>query len=265
MSTTPPLPDPTRLGPPAGAFIAVVGGCGGIGRAVVSALRQVGVDVAVLDQPSALAGPALPEGVATIALDATSESGVAAAFAALRARREALDGLVNLVGFMTGRTPVADMTGAEWDELIAGNLRSAFLVARAGLGLLRAGRAPALVNVASGLATRVMPGYAGYASAKAGMIAMTKAIALEEAPVVRANCVAPGAVDTPFLTGGTGRAPKSDGNPTRLDSAAYVKSIPLARMAVAEDVVGPILFLLGGASRYVTGQTLYVNGGGFMP
>ncbi|MBL8699999.1 MAG: SDR family oxidoreductase [Alphaproteobacteria bacterium] len=264
MSAPPPL-DPLRLGPAAGAGVAVVGGCGGIGRAVVGALCRSGVAVTVLDQPSALAGPALPDGVEAIAIDAADEAGVAAAFDRLAARGRALDGLVNLVGFMTGRTPLVGMSATDWDELIAGNLRSAFLVARAGLPLLRGGAAPALVNVASGLATRVMPGYSGYASAKAGMIAMTKAIALEEAPVLRANCVAPGAVDTPFLTGGTGRDPRPGSNPTRLDTAAYVKSLPAARMAVAEDVVGPILFLLGPAARYVTGQTLYVNGGGFMP
>lgn len=261
MTIEPDPIDPARLGPMIGARIAVVGGCGGIGRAVVAGLKATGCEVVVLDQARALAAG---DGDA-IALDATDEGAVLAAFDRLGRRLSALDGVVNLVGFMIDRTPVSDLPASVWDDLIAGNLRSAFLIARAALPLLRAGRSPSLVNVASGLATRAMPGYAGYGAAKAGMIAMTKAIAIEEAPGVRANCVAPGAVDTPFLTGGTGRGAASGGNPTRLDRAAYVRTLPLARMAVADDVVGPILFLLGPASRYVTGQTLYVNGGGFMP
>jgi 3-oxoacyl-[acyl-carrier protein] reductase len=251
---------PDRLGPPPGARVVVVGGCGGIGRAVVAALHATGVAVAVLDLPASIARHAPPAGVPAIGLDAADEHSVAAAFAALG--WPAFDGAVNLVGFMTEKTAVAAMPAAAWDALIAGNLRSAFLVAREALpGLHAAGGA--LVNVASGLALRVMPGYAGYAAAKAGMIALTKAIAAENAPAVRANCVAPGAVDTAFLTGGTGREGLGAGS--GLDAARYVQTIPLGRIAVPDDVVGPVLFLLGDASRYMTGQTLYVNGGGQMP
>lgn len=248
--------DPARLGPPRGARVLVSGGRGGIGRAVVDALRATGVEVAIFDLAASIARH--PDDRA-IAIDATDDASVAAAFARLGWER--IDGLVNLVGFMTAKTPVADMTGGAWDELIAGNLRSAFLIARHGLPALRAGRG-ALVNVSSGLANRVTPGYAGYAAAKAGMIALTKAIAAENAPDVRANCVAPGAVETAFLAGGTGRGETST---PRLDVSAYLKTIPLARIAVPDDVVGPILFLLGPASRYMTGQTLHVNGGALTP
>jgi 3-oxoacyl-[acyl-carrier protein] reductase len=117
------------------------------------------------------------------------------------------------------------------------------------------------VNTASGLAVRVKEGYGPYASAKAGLIAMTKALALENAPLIRANVVAPGAVNTAFLSGGTGRSSRA----VQLDVEAYAKSLPLGRVAEPEDVIGPILFLAGEASRYMTGQVLFVNGGGFMP
>ena len=136
---------------------------------------------------------------------------------------------------------------------------------RAALPMLRAGRDPALVLVSSGLAQRVLPGYAGYAAAKAGLIALTKAIAVENAPGLRANAVAPGAVDTEFLAGGTGRAPAADTPPLRFDVEAYARTVPMGRIATPEDVVGPILFLLGPASRYMTGQVLYVNGGALTP
>lgn len=250
-----------RLGPPAGARIAVLGGSGGIGRAVVQAARALGIEVAVLDLERSLAAHPPPFGCLAIALDATRGESVDAAFATLASRWERLDGFVGLAGFMIERTPIADMTPERWDELIHGNLRSAFLASRAALPLLRKGTQPAMVFVSSGLALRVTPGYGGYAAAKAGLIAMTKALAAENAPDIRANCVAPGAVDTAFLTGGTGR----DDSRAQMDRAAYLRTIPMGRIAVAEDVVGPILFLLGASSGYMTGQVLYVNGGGLTP
>jgi 3-oxoacyl-[acyl-carrier protein] reductase len=97
------------------------------------------------------------------------------------------------------------------------------------------------------------------------VIALTKAVAIENAPRIRANAVAPAAVDTAFLRGGTGRGGDEPGRAEHVDREAYVKAIPLGRIAVAEDVVGPILFLLGDASRFMTGQVLYVNGGAVMP
>ena len=79
---------------------------------------------------------------------------------------------------------------------------------------------------------------------------------------MRANVVAPGAVDTAFLRGGTGRSGE-DRQP--IDTTAYGAMVPLKRIAEPDDIVGPILFLLGSASRYMTGQTLWVNGGAYMP
>jgi len=243
-------PPPPALAPAPGSRIAILGGCGGIGRAVVSACLGAGAEVA----PP-------PARVRCIGLDATDEASVAAGFAALDAAWGALDGYVGLAGFMTRRTPVAETAPEAWDELVDGNLRSAFLCARAALPLLLRGRAPSLVLVSSGLATRVAPGYGGYAASKAGLLALAKAIAAENAPRLRANCVAPGAVDTEFLTGGTGR----DARRASIDREAYLRTVPMGRLALPGDVAGPILFLLGPASCYMTGQVLYVNGGGLTP
>jgi 3-oxoacyl-[acyl-carrier protein] reductase len=249
------------LGPPSGARIAVLGGAGGIGRALVSACVGLGHRVAVLDLPAALAAHPPAADVEAVAIEAGDPSAITQGFARLAASWGALDGYVGLGGFMTRRTPVAEMTPDVWRELIAGNLDSAFLGARAAVGLLSRGRDPALVLVSSGLAQRVMPGYGGYAAAKAATIALVKALAVENAPTIRANCVAPGAVETAFLTGGTGRPAAAE----QIDRAAYLRGVPLGRIAVPDDVVGPILFLLGPASCYMTGQTLYVNGGGLTP
>ena len=108
-----------------------------------------------------------------------------------------------------------------------------------------------------------------YSAAKAGLIALARGLAKENAPDVRANCIAPGAVDTAFLRGGTGRggdtAPKNERDfPAGMDNRAMLATIPLGRIAVTDDIVGPILFLLSEKSRFMTGQTLYINGGRLM-
>lgn len=239
--------------------VLVAGGCGGIGRAVVGALREAGAEVAVLDLAASIERHPVPPGVTAVALDASLEDAVAAAFKTLSWNE--MQGFVNLVGFMAPLQPLASMSVQTWDDTVAGNLRAAFLLAKAALPLLQASGAGALVNVSSGLALRAATGYGPYAASKAGVISLTKTIAVEHAPRVRANAVAPAAVDTAFLRGGTGREARAN----HIDFEAYVKMIPLGRMASAQDVAGPVLFLLGPGSAYMTGQVLYVNGGMITP
>jgi 3-oxoacyl-[acyl-carrier protein] reductase len=243
--------------------VAVLGGCGGIGRSLVAALQAQGDAVAVLDLPASIDRYPPPAGVGAIPIDGSDAASVAAAFATLGARWEGLDGFVNLAGFMLGMKPLRDVDPDAFATVVAGNLGTAFLACNAALPLLHKGASPSLVNVASGLAQFVRPNYGPYAAAKAGMIALTQTLAREHAPDVRCNVVSPGAVDTAFLRGGTGRSDES--NVSTLDVAAYSAMIPLKRIAVAEDVVGPVLFLLGPASAYMTGQSLWVNGGAYMP
>jgi 3-oxoacyl-[acyl-carrier protein] reductase len=254
-----------RLGPPSGSRIALVGGCGGIGREVTAACVAAGLKVAVLDLPRSLERRPPPEGVLVLPLDATDERMVDGAFGQLDAAFGGLDALVNLAGFANRPVPFDALSTDEWDETVAGNLRSVYLTCRAAAPLLRRGDMPAIVNIASGLAVRLLPGHAPYGAAKAGVVAFTKALAVELAPAIRANAVAPGAVDTDFLKGGTGRDPDPPGAPSRLAREAYVRAVPLGRLAVPEDIVGPILFLAGPASRFMTGQVLHVNGGGLTP
>jgi 3-oxoacyl-[acyl-carrier protein] reductase len=250
---------PLTLGPAEGARIAVVGGAGGIGRRLVVRLMEAGAVVTVIDLPGSLEVHPPPDGVTAIGCDATREGEVAGAFG--RITGGALDGLVNLCGFAEARTPVAETDPADWDSVIAGNLRAAYLVSRAAVPMLRKGRDPSMVQMASGIAQLGTPGYGPYGAAKAGVINLTRTLAQELAPSVRVNAVAPAAVDTAFLRGGTHRGGRDDGPPTRLDVDAYVARVPLGRLAMPDDVVGPILFLLGPASAYLTGQTLYINGG----
>lgn len=232
--------DRWRLAPGAGSRIAVIGGTRTIGRAVVGALAAQGATVAVFDLPDALAGALPLESARSIALDPTDAASVAAAFAQLADWR-ALDACVMLSG-VTCRCDAAG-TGAagSWESLVTCDLRCTFLVARRVLPLLRRGRDPALVLATSCLGSDGQAMHRPCSAARAGMIALTRTLALEAAPSVRVNCVAPD------ITG------------------AGDALVPLGRMAMADDVAGPVLFLLGPAARYMTGQTLHVNGGAHMP
>ena len=243
--------------------VAVLGGCGGIGRSLVEALLAQGDRVAVMDLQASLDRHPPAAGTLAIPVDGSDEASVKAAFHIVREAWGALDGFVNLAGFMVGMKPLREVTADVFDTTIDGNLRTTFLACTAAMPLLEAGEGASLVNIASGLAQFIRPHYGPYAAAKAGMIALTKTLAHEHAPKVRCNVVAPGAVDTAFLRGGTGRS--DERQQTTIDVAAYGAMIPLKRIAVPDDIVGPILFLLGPGSRYMTGQSLWVNGGAYMP
>ena len=243
--------------------LCILGGCGGIGRSLVAGALGAGYDVAVMDLSAAIARHPPPSGTLVIEVDGADEASVSRAFGTITARWAALDGFVNAAGFLIEKHALADTPAQEFDVTIEGNLRTTFLVCKAAMVLLEQGEAPSLVNIASGLGAFIRPHYGPYSAAKAGMIALTKTLALEHAPRVRANAVAPGAVDTAFLRGGTGR---SDENaPSSLDIDTYGAMVPLKRIAVPDDIVGPVMFLLGDASRYMTGQTMWVNGGAYMP
>lgn len=259
-----PLTDPLRSMLPApGSRLVVAGGCGGIGRAVVTAALAHGLEVIVLDLPASIAAQPPAAGVtAAIGCDAGDEQQVAAAFEQVAARWPALDALIHLVGYTRERVPIESMSSAEWDAIVAGNLRSTFLAARAAIPLLRAaaaaGRRPSIVLTASTFGVRVsLSGYGPYAASKAGVISMCKVLATECAPQIRVNAIAPGVIQTEFLRGGTGRPPKSSGLPL----GSFSAGVPMGRLGEPADIAGPMLFLLSPAAGYITGQTLHVNGG----
>ena len=239
--------------------IAILGGAGGIGRAVVAASQAAGDEVVVLDLPASIERHRLD--VASIGIDVLSEDAIAAAASRLAERWPTLDGFVNLAGYNAKLQPLVETSTAYFDDVIAGNLRGAFLSTKAILPLMADGGS--IVMVSSGLARFIRPGYGSYATAKAGLIAFANTLALECAPRLRVNTVAPGLVDTAFLRGGTGRSDET--GDSVVDFAPYLAAIPLKRLATPEDVAGPIRFLLGPDSAYMTGQVLWINGGAYLP
>jgi NAD(P)-dependent dehydrogenase (short-subunit alcohol dehydrogenase family)/nitroimidazol reductase NimA-like FMN-containing flavoprotein (pyridoxamine 5'-phosphate oxidase superfamily) len=259
------------LAPAAMSRMLVVGGCGAIGRQLVAACLELGIETAIMALPRSLAAYPPPPGVLCFPADAANESSVKTAFQNLGRHWDAIDTLVFLVGFLTvPPRPITEMDSTEWDDVMAGNLRSAYLVSRAALPMLRAAGTASIVNVGSSLAYNPLRGVSAYAAAKAGLVALTKSQAIENAPHIRANLVAPSAIDTNFLAGGGGargeRAAQEGGDSWfQKMKDAYIPTIPLGRIAQAEDIVGPILFLAGTSASFITGQVIHVNGGRVTP
>lgn len=256
------MPDTAGLLPPAGSNIAVIGACGGIGSDIVQKLIAAECNVVSVDLERSLSEA--PSAAAhSIAFDGRDEGSIEKMAQQLQRVMPRLDGLVIASGFAGQRMPITDWSVQAIDEIITGNLRLMTLCLRALVPLLQHGDTATVVLITSDMAYVPQPGYAPYIAAKAGLVAMGQSVAREVAPSVRINFVSPGAVDTPFLRGGRGRTVDPDA-PLRFDMDEYLTKIPLARLAVAEDVTGPVLFLLGPGSSYMTGNVLHVSGGAYM-
>lgn len=261
-----PAVDLTRLGPAAGARVLAVGGCGGMGRRLVSTALALGLRPAIVDLDRAIADHPPPDGVPAIALGHSDATGMQDAVSEAIGSLGGLDHLVYLTGYTPPPTRVEAMTAAAWDTLMTVNLRGAAMAAGAALPALRASGG-SVVLIASGLAVNVSPGTSAYSASKAGLIALAKGLARENAPAIRANCVAPGAVDTAFLSGGTAEGADENRTGWFFTSGVneeVIRTTPMGRIAAVDDVLGPILFLMGDAARFITGQTLHVNGGRLM-
>ena len=256
------MPDTIGLYPPAGSHIAVIGACGGIGSDIVQTLVAADCNVVAVDLERSLSeAPSLA--AHSIAFDGRDENSINQMAEQLKAVMPRLDGLVIASGFAGQRMPITEWSVEAIDEILSGNLRLTTLCLRALIPLLQHEKSASVVLITSDMAYIPQPGYAPYVAAKAGLVAMGQSVAREVAPLVRINFISPGAVDTPFLRGGRGRTVDPDA-PLRFGMDEYLAKIPLARLAVAEDVTGPTLFLLGPGSSYMTGNILHISGGAYM-
>ena len=252
--------DWARLGPPSGARVVVAGGCGGIGSAIVRGCIVTKLDVTVIDLPATAEANPPPNEVKFVPFDAYDEASVKAAFARISEDGESIDALANLVGSGDPPSPLAETATDSFDSVISRNLRSAFLMAKSAMPLLKKSGHGAIVNTASGAAYRGLPGVGSYSAAKAGLIGLTKTLAVENAPEVRANVIAPGGVTNKVKV-----TDKEAIGPAGLPVGHILKTIPMGRFADPEDIVGPMLFLMGPMSGYMTGQVLHLSGGMLTP
>lgn len=191
--------------------------------------------------------------------DVSSEADVSRMAALVAERFGRLDILVNNAAIFTSLMPTAfeALTVAEWDRLMAVNVRGPFLASRAAVPLMRANRGGRIINIASTVAHSGLPQFVHYTASKGAVVAMTRAMARELASAnILVNAIAPGYT----MTGGVQANP---GQQAALGPLGLARR-SIKRDQVPADIVGTLLFLCGDASAFITGQTINVDGGGVM-
>ncbi len=246
-----------------GRAAVVTGGARGIGAAVARRLAADGAMVAVLDVQEDLCRETVEAirvagGTAEgIGCDVSRADQVDAAFSRAVAALGRLDILVNNAGVLRDNL-LFKMSEDDWDTVMAVHLKGSFLCSRAAQASMVPQRYGKIVNLSStsALGNR---GQANYSSAKAGLQGFTKTLAIELGPFnINVNAVAPGYIDTE-MTRATARRVGVDPD---LAIAQAAQQIPLRRVGLPEDVANVIAFLASDDASYVSGQIIYVNGGG---
>lgn len=239
----------------------VTAGPSAIGRSLVTALAGAGHDVAFTHMGQAAAAAALVAEVKALgrqALALESDAGDETAVARFHALAADWAGaaprvMVNNAGIQTW-SRLVDLPVADWDRVMATNLRGTFLNTKAAAkAMIAAGHGGSIVTLGSGCNKAAFPRLVDYTASKGGIEQFTKVAAVELGPHgIRVNCLAPGAIATERTAAEAGDY-----------SATWAKVTPLRRVGTPEDLTGPLLFLCSEAAGFVTGQTIWVDGGVF--
>jgi NAD(P)-dependent dehydrogenase (short-subunit alcohol dehydrogenase family) len=239
----------------AGRVAIITAAADGIGKATALAFARAGARLGLVDVDAAGLAQTASETTTdaeTLVADVTDEAAVTAVVDAVLTRFGRIDSLVNVVGGSRPGKTAVELTLDEWNTMLALNLTSTFLLCRAVLPHMEAAGAGTIVNVSSGAGLRGMSKNPGYVAAKAGVSALTRALAIDHGPNgVRVNAVAPGPIRTPLM----------DRNRTPQEIGAMGSVAILGRIGRPEEVAATILWLASDASSYVVGQTVEVDGG----
>ena len=249
------FPSAAELFSLAGRTALITGASGGLGLAFAHMLHGAGAHVILAARNEArlaAAAAALGERAEAARLDVTDDASIEACLAGLAARGVVADIIVNNAGIAAPK-PAIEQSAADWDAVVAVNLRGAFLVARAAARrLIAAGRPGSIINIASILGIRVGSHLASYTAAKAGLLHLTRSLAVEFARhQIRVNALAPGYIETDmnsaFFATEAGQA--------------MIRRIPQRRLGTPRDLAGPLLLLASDAGAHMTGATIVVDGG----
>ena len=237
----------------------ITGAAGGIGRAVVDLFNEHGWLVVGVDR--AKFGPGFPADGLFIQADIAEPGDIEEIYKRTAQFSPVLDAVVNNAGVQIGK-PLLETSAEEWDMTIASNLRSVFLGTKLAHPLLKAAGGGAIVNMSSVHAIATSPNIAAYAASKGGLLAFTRAVAIEfAADNIRVNAILPGAIDTPMLRASMNRG--QFGGPSvqqRLDNLAS-KTVN-GRIGTPREIAQAIYFLADESqSSFMTGQALVVDGG----
>ena len=232
-----------------GRRVVVTGGASGIGRATARLFAAHGAKVAIIDRDGAAAAAVAGElGGIGIAADVSDAAQVESAVRQAADRLSGIDGIVNAAG-IPAMASVGDTTPELWRRLIEVNLTGPFLVIRAALSYLQAEAGATIVNISSGAALIPRPYRVAYIASKAGVLGLTRALAIELAPAIRVNAICPGMIDTPILDKGASTSPE------------LVNRAAMKRLGTAEEMANSILYLSSSESSFTTGITLAADGG----
>jgi NAD(P)-dependent dehydrogenase (short-subunit alcohol dehydrogenase family) len=245
-----------------GKVTLITGAGGGLGEAIACVFAKAGATLALLDLDEAPARATLEASGGTgtaVAADVSDEAAVPQAIAAAGRDAGPIDIVVNNAGIggVGGPKPLHETTPAEWERVLAVNLTGPYLVCRAVLPSMIDRGTGVIINVASAAGIVAFAGRSPYVVSKAGLIHLTKNLAVEYAAHgIRANALCPGWMDTP-LTHWRLQDPEA--------AAKVTATIPMGRVATPSELAEAALFLASESSRYMTGQVLVVDGGWTAP
>jgi 3-oxoacyl-[acyl-carrier protein] reductase len=241
-----------------GEVALVTGASRGIGKAIAEQLADMGATVigtatseSGADNISAYLSD---KGGKGMCLNVTDEDSVASVMKTITGEFGAVSILVNNAG-ITRDNLLMMMKQDQWDDIIDTNLTSVYRLSKAVLRSMMKARKGRIINIASVVGLTGNPGQTNYSAAKAGMLGFTKSLAREiGSRNITVNCVAPGFIDTDM----TRELPEEQ-------RQALISQIPLNRLGDAQDIAAAVAFLAGPSAAYITGETINVNGGMYMP
>jgi len=237
----------------------ITGAAGGIGRAAVNLFSEKGWRVIGVDR--AVFGSGFPADGLFIHSDISIGENLEILFDKIQGYTQSLYALVNNAALQIAK-PLLETSVEEWDSVMASNLRSVFLGIKLAHPLLKNSTTGAIVNVSSVHAVATSANIAAYATSKGGLLALTRAVAIEFASDnIRCNAILPGAVDTPMLRAGLDRGHLTEGDIyQRLDNLA--RKTVNGRVGTPDEIAQAIYFLADGhQSSFMTGQALIIDGG----